>query len=77
MMGRYSVIGNTPSFQVGIVSSSPTTCSNIGVWASLVSHSLGARNTAGSNPATPTIWCYSVMANTSDFLSEKFGFESQ
>lgn len=28
--------------------------SNIGVWASLVSHSAWDRDIAGSNPATPT-----------------------
>ena len=60
MMSRYSVIGNTPSFQVGIVGSSPTTCSNIGVQLSLVEYSAWDRVAAGSNPATPTTWCYSV-----------------
>ena len=49
----------------------------IGIWASLVSRSAWDRDTAGSNPAIPTIWCYSVMVNTSDFRSEKFGFKSQ
>ena len=49
----------------------------IGVQLSLVERPAWDGKAAGSNPATPTIWCYSVMANTSDFLSEKFGFESQ
>ena len=49
----------------------------IGVWLSLVERPAWDGKAAGSNPATPTIWCYSVMVNTSDFRSEKFGFKSQ
>lgn len=49
----------------------------IGVQLSLVERLAWDEKAAGSNPATPTIWCYSVMANISDFLSEKFGFDPQ